>query len=81
VQILSLAAQGLTSKEIADQLGISRYTVDDHVASAMRKLGATSRVPAVAEALATGLISVRRTTIGEGETRTAPEMVNFSDPV
>jgi DNA-binding CsgD family transcriptional regulator len=63
MRVLSLAAVGLTSKEIADVRGISKYTVDDHVGSAMRKLGVSSRVAAVAEAQAKGLIDRAQTSI------------------
>ena len=39
---------GLTSKEIAYELGISESTVNKHVAAALRRLGARSRSQAVA---------------------------------
>jgi DNA-binding CsgD family transcriptional regulator len=59
IRVLALCAQGLTSKEIAGRHGISKYTVDGHVANAMHKLEARSRVEAVAEALARGLIDAQ----------------------
>jgi DNA-binding CsgD family transcriptional regulator len=46
--IVRLAGEGLTSAAIAERLGISRVTVETHVRSAMRKLGATTRRQAVA---------------------------------
>lgn len=58
-RVLALCAQGLTSKEIARRHGISKYTVDEYIANAMRKLDAHNRVEAVAEALAQGLIGAR----------------------
>ena len=48
---------GKTTKEIADRLKLSDPTVNEYIASAMRKLGATSRTQAVAMLLKTGLPS------------------------
>lgn len=47
VQILELAAQGLSNKEIAHQLGLSLGTVRKHLENSYRKLGARSRVEAL----------------------------------
>jgi|GraSoiStandDraft_10_1057309.scaffolds.fasta_scaffold3965094_1 DNA-binding CsgD family transcriptional regulator len=55
-EALSLSAAGLTSKEIAENCGVSKYTVDDHIANAMRKLGVRSRAAAVAQAFTRGLL-------------------------
>jgi DNA-binding CsgD family transcriptional regulator len=49
-------ARGASSKEAARQLSLSVYTVNEYVASAMRKLGAGSRAEAVAMALLARLI-------------------------
>jgi LuxR family maltose regulon positive regulatory protein len=43
VAVLQLAAEGLTQREIADQLFISYNTVKSHLKATYRKLGATSR--------------------------------------
>ncbi len=43
IAVLQLAGQGLTQREIADQLFISYNTVKSHLRSTYRKLGATSR--------------------------------------
>jgi DNA-binding NarL/FixJ family response regulator len=40
---LRLVAEGLTDKEIADRLFISRRTVSKHVESILAKLGVESR--------------------------------------
>jgi DNA-binding CsgD family transcriptional regulator len=53
---LGWVARGASSKEAARQLSLSVYTVNEYVASAMRKLGASSRTEAVAMALASGAI-------------------------
>jgi DNA-binding CsgD family transcriptional regulator len=47
-EVLTLVAAGLTSVEIARQLGLARSTVDAQIRSAMHKTGATSRIQAAA---------------------------------
>jgi DNA-binding NarL/FixJ family response regulator len=56
-QVLSLAAQGLTNKEIAYRLGISERTVQFHVNSIFNKTATSSRTEAVALALRQGWLS------------------------
>lgn len=51
IECLKWASSGKTSWETAEILGISVTTVDSYLNSAMKKLGATNRVQAVAEAL------------------------------
>jgi DNA-binding NarL/FixJ family response regulator len=58
-EVLSLAAQGLTNKEIAYRLGISERTVQFHINSIFNKTTTNSRTEAVALALRNGWISVR----------------------
>lgn len=57
-EVLQWAAQGKTSDDIADMLGISTSTVTAHVTSAQRKLGTLNRVHTVAEAIRYNLISL-----------------------
>lgn len=45
---LTLVADGLTSRSIAERLGITQATVESHIRSAMRKLGARTRAEAAA---------------------------------
>ena len=44
VEIVELVATGLTNQEIADQLMISKRTVDNHVSNVFTKTGAKNRV-------------------------------------
>ena len=46
-QCLSLAAEGLTSSVIAERIGISGRTVDEHLMLACRALGVRTRIQAV----------------------------------
>jgi DNA-binding NarL/FixJ family response regulator len=56
VEVLDLAAAGMTTKEIACQLGLSTRTVEAHFTSAFNKLGAVNRTEAIARAGARGLL-------------------------
>lgn len=55
-QILRLVADGLSNREIAEQLFLSRYTVESHVKRIYRKLAVSSRTMAVRAARARGVI-------------------------
>lgn len=57
-EILALAAEGLTNKEIAYRLGISERTMQFHINSIFNKTTTNSRTEAVALALRNGWISV-----------------------
>jgi LuxR family transcriptional regulator of spore coat protein len=47
-QCLALAARGLSSTRIAERIGISARTVDEHLMMACRVLGVRTRIQAVA---------------------------------
>lgn len=55
-EVLRLVADGLSDREIAEQLVLSRHTVHRHVANIRHKLGRGSRSAAVAEAARLGLL-------------------------
>lgn len=57
LQILRLVAEGMTNREIAEKLFISRYTVECHVKNIYRKLSVASRTKAINEARARGLLA------------------------
>jgi len=55
-QIIDLLAQGLTGEQVAERLVLSSETVKTHIRNAMTKLGASTRVHAIAIALREGMI-------------------------
>ena len=56
-QILRLGADGMSNREIAEQLFLSRHTVECHIKRIYRKLAVPSRTRAVHEARARGLLA------------------------
>ena len=57
-EVLGWVAQGKSAGEIAEILHIVKRTVDEHVQTAVRKLGALNRTHAVAIALRDGIIEI-----------------------
>lgn len=57
VRILKLVSQGFSSREIAEKLDISYYTVTTHIKNIYRKLQVNSRTEALHEAFKMNLIS------------------------
>lgn len=53
-EVLGLLARGLTDRQVAEQLVLSRKTVEKHVGAVLRKTGTTSRTAAVVRALEQG---------------------------
>lgn len=56
VEILQLAAKGLSYKEIADYLILSEHTIKYHMGEVLQRLGVKNREQAVTYALRSGLI-------------------------
>ncbi len=56
IEILQKVAYGSTTKEVADELGISFHTVKTHLERIFEKLGANDRAQAVAIAIRQGLV-------------------------
>ncbi|MGB3098320.1 MAG: response regulator transcription factor [Solirubrobacterales bacterium] len=56
LQVVKLVAEAHTNKEIAELLGLSEKTIENHRANAMRKLGMRDRVELVRYAIRRGLI-------------------------
>lgn len=57
-EVLKLASQGLSGKEIADLLYISERTVQTHLASIYDKLGAKNKTEAMLLAIKSGIVTL-----------------------
>lgn len=57
-EVLSVAAEGLTAKEIAERLGVRERTVTTHLARIYGKLGVGNRLAALRLAARSGLVSI-----------------------
>ncbi|HEY7623623.1 MAG TPA: response regulator transcription factor [Candidatus Limnocylindria bacterium] len=68
LEVLRLLASGTSTTAAAESLGISTATLRAHVQAVLRKLGAHSRLEAVAEAARLGLVTLESWT----RDRTAP---------
>ena len=56
LDVLQRLAHGRSTREVADEMGVSDETVKSHVKQIFRKLGVRDRTQAVAEALRRGLV-------------------------
>jgi len=61
LEVLRLAARGLTNRAIGFQLGISERTVHSHLMNIFAKLGVSTRTEAVLKAIRLGWISLEDT--------------------
>jgi DNA-binding NarL/FixJ family response regulator len=57
-QVLGLLSEGLSNRDVAARLGISRHTAKFHVNAILDKLGATTRTEAVVLAARSGLLTL-----------------------
>jgi two-component system nitrate/nitrite response regulator NarL len=57
-EVLSLLSEGLSNRDVATRLGISRHTAKFHVNAILDKLGATTRTEAVVLAARSGLLTL-----------------------
>ena len=55
---MTFMAKGSTSKEIANVIGISTNSVNEHIETIIRKVGATNRTEAIAIALKHQLLKI-----------------------
>ena len=55
-ECLRRVSRGISSKEAAQQMGLSPKTIDFHIANAMTKLRAATRSQAVVRAITLGLL-------------------------
>ncbi|GAH80743.1 unnamed protein product, partial [marine sediment metagenome] len=58
LEVIKLAAKGMSNKEIARELFISERTVQTHLVNIFRKLGVNSRTQAVLDALKKGWLTL-----------------------
>jgi DNA-binding NarL/FixJ family response regulator len=58
--VIQVAAQGLTARQIGDRLGVSERTITTHLGRIYRKLGVSTRVSAVSSATRSGLVTRER---------------------
>ena len=57
-EVLAIAAQGLTAREMAFRLGVRERTITTHLARIYGKLGVGNRLSAIRLAAQSGLVSV-----------------------
>jgi DNA-binding NarL/FixJ family response regulator len=57
-EVLTIAAEGLTAREIAERLGVRERTITTHLARIYGKLGVGSRLAALRVAARSGLVSI-----------------------
>jgi len=57
IEVLQLVIEGKSSKEVADQLFVSKRTVDFHLANVYSKLSVSNRLQAFREATRRGLLT------------------------
>jgi DNA-binding NarL/FixJ family response regulator len=65
LEVLKLAAKGMSNKEIASELALSVRTVQSHLGNIFDKLGVSSRTEAVLRALKEGWISLDNVSAGD----------------
>jgi len=65
LDVLKLAAKGMSNKEIAAELSLSVRTVQSHLGNIFDKLGVSSRTEAVLRAIKEGWISLENVSLGE----------------
>jgi DNA-binding NarL/FixJ family response regulator len=58
LEVLQLAAEGLTNRDIAERLVISEKTVKNHIANIFSKLHVNDRTQAVLRAIRSGLVTM-----------------------
>ena len=58
IEVLTWVARGKSAWEIGESLNIAKRTVDEHVQTAVRKMGAVNRTHAVALAIRDRIITL-----------------------
>jgi DNA-binding NarL/FixJ family response regulator len=58
LEVLQLLAEGASTAEISERLGISARTAENHLSAIFRKLDTTNRTMAVVKALSMGIVTI-----------------------
>jgi ATP/maltotriose-dependent transcriptional regulator MalT len=66
LEILLLAARGLSNRQIASSLRVAEATIKRHLANTYEKIGVGSRGEAARKALAEGWITIEQVTKEDG---------------
>ena len=72
MEVLRLAAEGMSYKEIAQSLNLSEHTIGSHFTNIYRKLGVQSRTEAVLHGLKQGWFS-----LGDSNKKTKKNPTNY----
>jgi len=80
LEVLRLLASGTSTTAAAESLGISTATLRAHVQAVLRKLGAHSRLEAVAEAARLGLVTLESWTRDRADRPSPPRGGNGPAP-
>ena len=80
IDVLRLLALGRTTPDIAAELFVSAHTVRNHISSILSKLGAHSKLEAVAVAARDGVISLERTRHEDGIAGARTTVAKFRRP-
>lgn len=75
VQIIELVAAGLTNQDIAQELEISKRTVDNHISNILTKTSTDNRVALVRWALQWGKVCLNEVNCCTLPTRNSDEVV------
>jgi DNA-binding CsgD family transcriptional regulator len=59
-EVLAVAAEGLTARQIGHRLGVRERTVTTHLGRIYRKLGASGRIAALTAASEFGVLALAR---------------------
>lgn len=78
LEVLTVAAEGLTARQMARRLGVQERTITTHLGRIYRKLGATGRVSAIAVGTRSGILRMPAGTGAPGGGRNEGYTLAFS---
>ena len=80
LEILAIAAQGRTNRQIGEELGISERTVRNHMREILKRLATRDRTHAVVVAIGNGWIAIPIEPDPAGSSLPAPSTVVTTKP-